>query len=190
MLKPNNILSYFIRYIKANPKECALYKQINTTTTIEIFYNDKMIYHIRHYKLKKEISWNYKNNIIKDYNSGRIINYKIDYNKRLKYKAIYYKKDKKILRKNYNYILYEFIYNKYLIKRYFNYIIEDKDVLTINIIYYNGYKYFFKSGFDLKYNYINVCIMNKYELHYNTRFFNLFFVIRTYWDLLGIIRNY
>ena len=33
MLKPNNILSYFIKDIK-DPNECALYKQINTTNTI------------------------------------------------------------------------------------------------------------------------------------------------------------
>ena len=181
MLKPNNILSYFIKDIK-DPKECALYKQINTTTTtIEIFYKGLMIYYIRHYKLKKEISWNYINNIIKDYSSGRIINYKIDYNKRLKYKAIYYKKDKKISRGNkHNCIKYEFIYNKYLIKKNFDYVIKFKSLLYTRIEYYNGYKYLYKDINNYKYKHVQILIMNKYELHYINRFFNLFFVIRNY----------
>jgi len=186
MLKPNNILSYFIKDIK-DPKEYALYKQFNNIATIELFYKDKMIYYIRHYKLKPEISYNYKNNIIKEYFTGRIINYKIDYCKSLKHKALLYKKAKiRLKTHNDNYIYYTFIYNKYLYKNNFHYIIDNKSVLYIRIKYYNRYiyKYISLSAYKYKsnhkYNYILLLIMNKYELHYINRFFNLFFVRRKY----------
>ena len=179
MLKPNNILSYFIKDIK-DSKECALYTQTNNTNNIEIFYKDKKLYRIMFTKLCPKICWNYKNNVIIEYFSGNIINYKIDSNKRLKYKALFYKKDKILLKINDNYILYEFIYNKYLIKNFFDYVIDDKDLLCINIKYYNGYKYLYKHKNIYKYKYVQILIMNKYELHYINRFFNLFFVSRNY----------
>jgi len=180
MRKPNNIVSYFIKDIK-DPKEYALYKQFNNINNdIKIFYKGKLIYYIKHYKLKPVFIWNYKTNIIKDYFTGRIINYKIDYTKSLKNKALFYKKDKIILKINDTYILYEFIYNKYLIKNFFDYVIEDKDVLIINIQYYNGYKYLYKTKNNYKYKHVQILIMNKYELHYSNRFFSLFFVNRNY----------
>jgi hypothetical protein len=116
MLKPNNILSYFIKDIK-NPKKRALYTQINNTTNIKIFYKDKLLYKLQHYKLKPEFSWNYKNNIIKEYLSESINNIKINYIKSRNQKTLYYKKDKIISKPNGNYIMYNFICNKYLIKK-------------------------------------------------------------------------
>ena len=151
MLKPNNILSYFIKDIK-DPKECALYKQMNTTSNnIDIFYKGELIHRIQLYKLKPEISWNYKNNISKVYLSGRIINCKIDSNKRRKYKTLFYKKDKRISENNGNHILYGFNYNKYLnkylIKKYLDYLEDFKSLLCFKIQYYNGciYKYISRS---------------------------------------------
>jgi len=71
MLKPNNILSYFIKDIK-DSKECALYTQINNTYNIEIFYKDKKIYKITYNKKLKQLTgYDYKNNVIIDYFTGR-----------------------------------------------------------------------------------------------------------------------
>jgi len=180
MLKPNNILSYFIKDIK-DPKECALYQQINTTNNIEIFYKDKIIYNIRHYiKFHSYIIRNYKNNFTLELFSGMIINYKICSNKKCNIKRLYYKKDNKILKENYNFIYYEFIYNKYLIKKYFDYVAECKSLLCIKIQYYNGFIYLYKDINNYKYKHVQILIMNKYELHYINIFFSLFFVNRNY----------
>ena len=169
MLNPNNILSYFIKDIK-DPKECALYKQINTNTNnIEIFYKDTILY-----RLNPEISWNYTTNIFKKYYPRRITNHKIDSIKIRNYKALFYKKDKIISKTNENYIMYDFIYNKYLIKRCFNYICKSISVLSIAIVYYKGYKYFIKFDKTFKYNYVHIFIMNKYEVHYINRFFSIY----------------
>jgi hypothetical protein len=181
MLKTNNILSYFIKDIK-DPKEFALYKQMNTTNNIEILYKGKLLY-----KLQPEICWNYKTNIIKKYFTRSIINYIINYkinsNKKLKNKALFYKKDNKIALTNGNYISYSCIYNKYLIKNFFKYVMESKSVLFITIKYYNGYKYLYKSynGYKgSKYTRVRILIMNKYEAHYINRLLGLFFVNRNY----------
>jgi hypothetical protein len=180
MLKPTNILSYFIKDIK-DSNECALYTQIINTNTIEIFYKDKTIYKITYNKKLNPIhSYGYKKNVIIDYFSRRLINYKIDSNERLNYKTLFYKKDNKILKDNYNCIYYEFIYNKYLIKKYFNYMMESKSLLCIKIKYYNGYKYLYKSYINSKYKRDQILIMNKYEANYINRFFSLFFVSRNY----------
>jgi len=178
MLKPNNILSYFIKDIK-DPNECALYKQINTTNTIEIFYKDEKIYKLRHdrimhNKLKTLTSYNYKNNVIIDYLSERIINSKIDSNKKFKFKTLFYKKDMKISKAYDNYVIYGFIYNKYLIKKDFNYVIEYKSVLSITIEYYNGYKYLYTNINNFKYESGQILIMNKYEANYINRFFSIY----------------
>jgi hypothetical protein len=176
MLKPNNILSYFLKDIK-DPKECALYKQINTNTdNIEIFYKDAIIYRLQCYRLNPEISWNYTKNIFKKYYPRRITNHKIGYPsiKIRNSKALFYKKDKIISKTNENYIMYDFIYNKYLIKKNFDYVIKFKSLLYTRIEYYNGYKYFIKYGKTFKYNYVHIFIMNKYELHYINRFFSIY----------------
>ena len=170
MLKPNNILSYFIKDIK-DPKECALYKQINTTNNIEILYKTEIIYQI---KCHPYIIWNCRNNISLALFSGLIINYKISSNKKCKIKRLYYKKDNNILKENSNSIFYRFIYNKYLIKKYFDYISKFKSLLCITIHYYNGYKYLYKDTNYCKYNHNQILIMNKYELHYINRFFNIY----------------
>ena len=180
MLKPNNILSYFIKDIK-DSKECALYTQINTTYTIEICYKDKKIYKITYNKKLNPIhSYDYKNNVIIEYCSGRIINYKIDSNERANYKALFYKKDMLLSKEYHNYdnsVIYEFIYNKYLIKNFFKYVIESKSVLSITIKYYNGYKYLYKYYKNFKYSKytrVQILIMNKYEAHYINRLFNIY----------------
>jgi hypothetical protein len=184
MLNSNNILSYFIKDIK-DPKECSLYKQINTNTNnIEIFYKDKVLYRLLYYRCKPEISCNYKNNIIKEYYPGRITNYKIDSIKQNNYKALFYKKDKIISKINGNYILCEFIYNKYFIIKYLDYLAEFISLLYIKIKYYNRYIYkyicisIYKTIYNRnnKYKHVQILIINKYELHYINRFFNLFFV--------------
>jgi len=185
MLKTNNILSYFIKDTK-DPKEFALYKQMNTTNNIEILYKGKLLYKLRHYKLQPEICWNYKTNIIKKYFSRNIINYKINSNKRLKKKALFYKKANKIAETNGNYISYSCIYNKYLIKNSFYYVAEFTSLLYIKSKYYNGYIYkyisisIYKNNCNHKYKHVQILIMNKYELHYINRFFNLFFVNMNY----------
>jgi hypothetical protein len=181
MLKSNNILSYFIKDIK-DPSECAFYKQQNKTNVIKIFYKDKILYELIHNKLKPESSWNYKTNIIIEYVLGRIINYKIDSIKTRNFKALFYKKNWIILKSSGDYIMYGFIYNKYLIKNYFDYVAELKSLLYTRIEYYNGhiYKYIsisiYKNNCNHKYKHVQILIMNKYELHYINRFFNLFFV--------------
>jgi hypothetical protein len=161
---------------------------MNTTNNIDIFYKDELIHRIQLYKLKPAICWNYTNNIIKDYLSGRIINYKIDSNKSSKYNTLFYKKDKRISENNGNYILYGFNYNKYLIKyfikKYLDYLTDFKSLLCFKIQYYNGciYKYISRSIYksiynrNNKYKHVQILIINKYELHYINRFFNLFFV--------------
>ena len=181
MLKPNNILSYFIKDIK-DPKECALYKQINTNNTIEIVYKGHLLYKLWHYKLKPETCWNYTNNIIKEYLSESIINYKINYVKSLNQKTLYYKKDMNMLKIMDNYISYSFIYNKYLIKQSCKCVVDFKPLLSIGIQYYNGYKYkyLYKSYSKYKCKRVQILIPNKYEFHYINRFFLLFFVIRNY----------
>jgi len=193
MLKPNNILSYFIKDIK-DPKERALYTQINTINIIEIFFKGKLLYKIIHNDINPGISWNYTNNIIKEYYYGRIINYKINSIKTRNYKELFYKKDMKISKVNGNYIYYSFIYNKYLIKINGYYVAEFKYLLCIKIKYFNGNKYLYKDKSkdksNQKYIFNQILILNKYELHYINSFFSLFFVSRNYSELFGIIRNY
>ena len=184
MLKPNNILSYFIKDI-TDPKECSLYEQKNINNTIRIFYKDKIIYQIVHNTFKPYIIWNYKNNFSIEYFSERITNYKINSCKSTKYKELFYKKDNKIANRNAKYlancIYYNYEHIKYLIKTYIGYIIANKTILAIIIEYCNGYKYLYKCyNRNYKYNYSHICIMNKYELYYNSIFFYLYFVIRNY----------
>ena len=99
----------------------------------------------------------------------------------MKQKTLYYKKDKKMLDVNYNFISYIFIYNKYLYKTYFHYAKDGQYLLMNKIKYYNGYKYIYssihfkKNTITHKYNYVQIFILNKYELHYANGFFNLFF---------------
>jgi hypothetical protein len=181
----NNILSYFIKDIK-DPIERAFYRQKNINNLIKIFYKNEILYDLSYYKLHVEIKWYYKNNIIIDYYrySGRIINYKIDKFYKLcntKYsgtKKLFYKKDKQIsqMPENANYIYYTFICNKYLHKNNFQYLIDNKCLLFIRIKYFNGYINMYKSRIihTHSYNYIQILIMNKYELHYYSRFFNIY----------------
>jgi len=175
-----NILSYFIKDIK-DPSELAFYKQMQTGYNIEITYKDKLLYKITGFKGKLYTILNIKKNISLDYFSDVIINNKICSNKIMKQKTLYYKKDNKLLDINYNYISYIFIYNKYLYKTYFHYAKDGQYLLMNKIKYYNGYKYIYssihfnKNTITHKYNYVQIFILNKYELHYFNGFFNLFF---------------
>jgi hypothetical protein len=182
MKKPNNILSYFIKDIKDHKKR-ALYKQRNSNIAIEIFYKDKRIYQLFNYNtLKHKIILNYKNNFAIYYFNRRIINYKIDSNKKYFHKTLYYKKDNKLDYQTNNFVYYEFRYNKYFHKTYICYRCENEYILSIGIEYYNGYKYKYihRYKYIYKYKYSYIFIMNKYELYYNNQFYYLFFVIRTY----------
>jgi len=94
-----------------------------------------------------------------DYYIGRIKNYKIDSLKQSKQKILYYKKDKNLQRSNYNYIFYEYIYTKYLQKTYYDYVFNNDCLLSIEIKYYNGYKYIYNYNDRYGYYvYINMII--------------------------------
>jgi hypothetical protein len=167
-----NILSYFI----TDQLELALYKQVNRDDAIEIYYKDELLYKIMHYNSHSEIIWNLKKNILKNSNSGRLVNYKIESSKASKYKLLYYNKNKKVLSYEDNYIYYDFIYNKYFLKTTFDYVIDGKLLFTNAIFYYNNFKFVYRGCSEqIKYKCVNICIINKYELYYNNRFFNLYF---------------
>ena len=69
MLKPNNILSYFIKDIK-DTNERAFYKQINNIDCIRILYKDKIIYEYGRYYIS-----NYLSNISKSFNKANSLAY-------------------------------------------------------------------------------------------------------------------
>jgi len=174
--RPNNILSYFIKDIK-DAKERAFYRQVNARGIFQIFYKDEILYEMINN------CYNYKNNIVKVPSLKCILNYKIYFNYIFKYKYLYYKKDRRIRLSNPNYIRFNFIYNKYLKKINFQYIIDNKYILDISIIYYKKCKYSMVS--DLyrsknKFTSFMILIPNKYELHYYCKLFNLYFVINNY----------
>ena len=174
-----NILSYFIKDIK-DPSELAFYKQKHIGNIVKIFYKDELIYEISHYFFKPAFIWNYRNNIMKKYFDGSKNNYKIHTDNANTIKYLYYKQDNKLHRENNSFIYYSYIYTKYLQKIYIEYVIDNEELLTIKIKYYNGYKYIYNynpigSYSYLKYSYNLIFIMNKYELYYNNGFFNLFF---------------
>ena len=166
----NNIISYFIKDI-TDPIEMAYYKGFRTKKTIKIFYKDKLIYDIDFKYIR-----NYKKNIIKSvYSYG---NYKLYLYKNEKCKYLYYKNDKKVLIYNYNYIKYTYKQNKYLKKKGIDYSIDNTFIIYIRLFYYKGYKYHFKyKQLVHKFTHSQILIVNKYELHYYNRFFNLYFVI-------------
>ncbi len=167
----NNILSYFIKDIK-DPIELAKYSQYDTDNFITIYNNDKIIFVYN--KLDNSIH-DLKNNI---YKSKYIhSNNKIYYAKYSNYKQVSYYKDNKIETNVISYISYSiYVYNKfsYLCKQFFSYKINNMNPLIITIEYYNGFKYMY---YDYKYNDLKIeyksqiLIMNKYELHYISRFF-------------------
>jgi len=176
--KTTNILSYFIKDIK-DPYELAFYKQTNSNNKIKIFYKDEIIYKIKHSNLKPDFIWNYRNNIIIEYDRGGISNYKIYIDNKNKSTYLFYKQDNKIKIVNFNFIYNSYIYTKYLQKICCEYVIEHECLLSNKIKYYNGYKYIYNytsilSYPYLKYRYRLIFIMNKYELYYNNYFFNLY----------------
>jgi hypothetical protein len=165
-----NILSYFIKDIK-DPIELAFYKQIKINNEVYIFYKKNLLYELDDFNSATEIIWNYKQNIMKFYTGG-IRNYKIYSCKYNKYKLLYYKKDNIIKEYKYNdYIYYDYIYNKYLLKIKIEYRINETFLFENRIKYYNRFKFVYIYPVHSKYKGVQICIINKYELHYNTRFF-------------------
>jgi hypothetical protein len=174
----NNILSYFIKDIK-EPINRAFYKQTNYDNgLIVIYYKNESIF-----KLYRKYVYKYIINITYSIAGNIRCNYKIaSYSG---YKYLYYKHDNNIKFNNYNKIAFHFIHKKYMLKGYFEYIIDKLLFLSTIIKYYNGYKYLskqYKSKQRYTINQYNICIntiliMNKYELYYYNMFFNLYFVI-------------
>ena len=166
----NTILSYFIKDIKY-PKELAFYRGSKTNKTIKIFYKDELLYQI----YSNNSIFNYKTNINKT--PFTYCNYKLYSDKENNYKHLYYKNDNDLVFCNPNCIWYYYIYNKYLKKKIISYTIEYKWLINIRINYYKGYKYIFKFKQSIcKFSQSLILIMNKYEIHYYNRFFNLYFV--------------
>ena len=173
--QPNNILSYFIKDIK-DATELAFYKQINHNNSIHIIYKYKLIY------LFDKYYYNYINNIIKGSTCKYIDNYKICSNYGNNYKKLYYNNDNKITFNNPRCkcikFYYLYLYNKYLNKNRFYYIINDNHVLILYIKNYNQYKYIsitYTYKKSIKYSKNLILIPNKYELSYYCKFFNLYF---------------
>jgi len=169
MINNTNILSYFIKDIK-DPTERNFYKQKNIDNIIEIVYKYKRLFMINKNFIPNHI-YNYKTNIAI---TNALCNYKIEISKKHKVKIIFYKKDKEILTLNYNFIAYYFIYNKYLVKTFLYYLVDNINYTYIRIKYYNMHKYIYNTGYVFKYKYSHICIMNKYELHYYNRFFSIY----------------
>ena len=166
----HNILSYFIKDIK-DQSEHIYYnaRKNNKEKYISIFYKNELLYQKKYYG-----SYNRYNFITNIEKCGYMINnYKITYNKRDKYVLLYYKKDNKITSVNPNYIYYIFKHKKYLFKVSIEYVIENKLIFINRIQYYKCSKYLSKYAFKNKYTGVKIFIMNKYELHYINRFFNL-----------------
>ena len=165
----NNILSYFIKDIK-DAKELALYKQTYYNNYKTIWYKNEIIFKINIIHIYNYIFNIYKSSIIKCIRS----NYKISsyFNR----KILYYKHDKTVKYGSSNYIMFYFIYKKYLVKTHFSYVINNISLLNIEIKYSNGYIYI-SNLYKRNNKYTNniILIMNKYELHYYNKFFNIYF---------------
>ena len=173
----NNILSYFIKDIK-DAKERALYKQTNYNTFKNIWYKNEVIFEINTIHIYKYIFNIYKSSILNCVKS----NYKIS--SYLNYKNLYYKHDKIVKHGSSNYIYFRFIYKKYLVKTAFRYVSNNISLYNIEIKYYEGYegyKYIRKQyrhrsdNYKYKYTTNIILIMNKYELYYYNKFFDLYF---------------
>jgi len=193
MIMKNNILSYFNKDIK-DPIELAFYKQKNIDNTIEIFYKNELLYILNY-----DIIMNLKTNIIKNIFFSSIGNYKCESCIKDKYKFLYYKNDKLVGIDNFNFIYYDFSYTKYFSKQHYEYVISEKANSKANkkansieeklcaytiIKYYKCFKYIYTKTNSFKYKYVQIFIMNKYELHYFNKFFNLFFVVLCFSSLL------
>ena len=165
MSNKNNILSYFIKDIK-DPIEISLYEQRNKNNSITIVYKNDPIFMIN-----IECILNYISNIYRSYNVK--CNYKIASYMQEKY--LYYKHDKKIRTCNSNFISFHYKCKKYLVKTYFEYVIKSLLLFITNIKYFNGYKYISKQYKTIEYTKNIILIMNKYELHYYNKFFNIYF---------------
>jgi hypothetical protein len=167
----NNILSYFIKDIK-DPKELAFYTGIKTNINIQIFYKDELIYEIKFFPFKYICNCK-KNTIQTNYSFN---NYKVYSDKHYKFKYLSYKNDNNIAKFNPNYIWYSYKQNKYLNKTNIKYIYNSKNLIIFILHYYKESKYIFKiKAVFYKFNSSLILIVNKYELHYYNRFFNLYF---------------
>ena len=156
MRNTTNILSYFIKDIK-DPIELA-------------FYKNKTLFEITSRSI-----FNYILNIYNSRITNKIkCNYKISSYNHIKY--LYYNHDRRIKTNNYNYISFDYICKKYIVKPIFEYVRNFITLLYTMAKYHNGFKYIIKkyhTGF--KYTNNIILIMNKYELYYHNKFFNLYF---------------
>jgi len=128
-MRYNNILSYFIKDIKDH-KTHSFYKQKQKKykDNIKIYYKKEIICEIN-----SNYKYNYILNIYKSSLTTYKSNYKIAFN--LNYKYFFYKKDNKVRLPNPNYIRYCFVYNKNFNKTQFNYTINNREFLSVLIIY-------------------------------------------------------
>ena len=171
MNNKTNILSYFIKDIK-DPIECSFYKQIKSIDnySLIIIYKNKTLFEITSRSI-----FNYILNICNSRITNKIkCNYKIASYNHIKY--LYYNHDRRINTYNYNYISFDYICKKYIVKPIFKYVRNFITLLYTMAKYHNGFKYIIKkydTGF--KYNKNIILIMNKYELYYHNKFFNLYF---------------
>ena len=163
----NNILSYFIKDIK-DPIERAFYRQQNYNDYIIILYKNEYLFEINSLSI-----FNYILNIYKSRITNNIKrNYKI--NSYCYEKYLYYKHDKKLKTINYNFISFHYICKKYLVKTYFRYFIDSIIEFIMKVKYSNGYKYMYNKYINNKYTKNIILIMNKYELNYYNKFFNIY----------------
>jgi hypothetical protein len=151
---------------------------------------------MNYYILNYDIILNLKTNIIKNIFFSSIGNYKCESCIKDKYKFLYYKNDKLARIDNFNFIYYDFSYTKYFSKKHYEYVISEKANSKANskankkansieeklcaytiIKYYKCFKYIYTKTNSFKYKYVQIFIMNKYELNYFNKFFNLFFVV-------------
>jgi len=185
-MQTNNILSYFIKDIK-DPLELNKYRYYNISGYyIQIYYHNILLYY---HNIKTKHILNHITKVYRNSNRIHIHTSKLFTSKDVKHKILFYKKDSKIstiypINNSPNFISYNYIINnkkfKYLYKPYLSYKINYIWILIIKIKYYNGSKYMYyndkyksKSGISAYKS--QILIMNKYELQYISRFFNLYF---------------
>ncbi len=166
----NNILSYFIKDIK-DPIEQAFYRQQNYNDYIIILYKNEYLFEINSFSIFNYILNIYKSRIINNIKR----NYKIQSYGYEKY--LYYKHDKTLKTINYNFISFYYICKKYLVKTYFRYFIYSIIEFIMKVKYSNGYKYMYNKYINNKYTKNIILIMNKYELNYYNKFFNIYLLV-------------
>ena len=166
----NNILTYFVRNI-TDVNELKFYEYKKIGNHIFIKYKNILIYH-------KFLTWskNYISNIFKYINTTTIINCKIA--KYSWYKILfnfYTKIDKFCSDKN----IYEYYIKKYFIKLTNEYWVQNNLLLKTKYYFHKQKIYVYKIHYyHLKRTYkYRILVHNKYELHYKSKLFEIFFAL-------------